>query len=229
MKIALRLITLLPFTFLLGCTQNAQDLSDSFSLALFGHNSPTLTQENVNSIPYASKIIEYGDNSKALIVLAWVEAGSNDAPNTLKWLSASNEMVVTQAGRITKTANFPNSNLIALQSEKRDPLARGLHLSTTPHHWSYTISWHPGYHIQYEAQSRFKVLGEVEKQLPFETKTLLHIEEVVSIPVIEYQSSNHYWLDPESGKVIASEQTIIPNGVTIKLSTGKSYQQEVIQ
>ncbi|MGF1697514.1 YjbF family lipoprotein [Vibrio lamellibrachiae] len=229
MKIAFRLLLLTPLLALLGCTQSSQDLSDSFSLALFGHDSSSITQEQVNNIPYASQVIEFGSNPQVLIVLAWVEHENDQVPEALKWLSANNEMIVTQAGRIIKTANFPNTNLISLRSEKTDPLARGLHLPTTPHHWSYTISWQPGYHIQYEAQSRFEVIGKVEKQLPFEKRALLHVKETVSIPVIEYQSNNHYWLDPKTGNVIASEQTVIPNSATFKLVIGKPYQQEVTQ
>ncbi|MGF1721667.1 YjbF family lipoprotein [Vibrio kyushuensis] len=229
MKTAIRLLLLAPFLILFGCTQSSQDLSDSFSLALFGHEPATLTQNQVNDIPYASQIIEFGNNPQALVVLAWVESGVIQEPQALKWLSANNEMIVTQAGRVTKTANFPNTNLISIKADKTDPLARGLHLPTTPHHWSYTISWQPGYHIEYEAQSRFEVIGEVEKQLPFEKRILLHVKEIVSIPVIKHKSNNHYWLDPSSGEVISSEQTVIPNSATFKLTIAKPYQQEITQ
>ncbi|WP_295899890.1 YjbF family lipoprotein [uncultured Vibrio sp.] len=209
----------------MGCTQSTQDLTDSLALAINGHDSAQITKEQVSGIPYASQIVEFGGNPEALMVLAWAEPGRHQTPIALKWLSANSEMLVTQAGRITKTVNFPDNNLLSIHALKPDPLARGLHLRTTPHHWSYTMSWHPGYHVGYEAESRFEVLGEVTKQLPFDVQTLLHVKETISIPTIDFKTSNHYWLDPQTGRVIASEQTITPNGATFKLYTGKAYQQ----
>lgn len=209
--------------FIIGCTQNTQHLSDSLELALFGPNSPSISQDKINQIPYASIYVKQGDNPQALMVLAWAEPSSIDSFIDLKYLSANNEMLVTTAGRITKTVNLVNGNLTRLHSPTPDPLAMGLQHPDTPRFWEYYISWQPGYHTQYLAQSRFIVLETVAKTLPQGTRELIHVIEKVTIPAIKQHYINHYWLSPSSGEVVASEQTPAPGIDAFEIIIAKPF------
>ncbi|MGD8172424.1 YjbF family lipoprotein [Vibrio sp. TRT 21S02] len=207
-----------------GCTQNMRDLSDSFELAMFGVGDHSITSEMVNQSPYASIYARQGDESPlALLVLAWAEPGLPEQAQALKWLSASEEMLVTQAGRITKTVNLPNSNLISVQATSPDPLKLGLHLASTPKVWTYTLSWQPGYHFGYQVQSQFNVHGIQNKMLPNGERALLYVTEEVRIAAIEQHWQNQYWLDASNGKVVASVQTPAPGITQIALSVAKPY------
>ncbi|WP_240308791.1 YjbF family lipoprotein, partial [Vibrio cholerae] len=71
-----------------GCAKNAQHLSDSLQLAIFGPEQSVISAEKVASIPYASIYIQQNDNPLALMVLAWAEPAKNNTHTALKWISA---------------------------------------------------------------------------------------------------------------------------------------------
>lgn len=227
MKLIGQLLFFLCVSFLAsGCTQNTQSLVDSFDLALFGPESSTISKKTINELPYASIIVTQENNPPALMVLAWAEKQSYIFPAdfpALKYLSANNEMIVTYSGRIIKTINLLEHNLSAIHSQQPDPLTLGLHRANTPHHWQYEISWQPGYHVRYPAQSSFIPEGLVDKKLLFDTQRLLHVREEVSIPVINHHYTNHYWLNPNDGQVVASEQTPAPGMARFKLVVAKPF------
>lgn len=220
-----RCLTLALGMSLLGCTQNAQDLSDTFSLAFSGSPTNEFSSEQVSNIPYASLFIKQGEAPTALTILAWVEKSDNAGPPTMKWLSKQNQLVVTQAGRITKTVNLIGENLTNLRSNTEDPLAIGLNKASTPKDWSYTLSWSPNYYINYPAFSHFEV-GNIEpKKLVNGTRNLLHVVEHVSVPLLKSEITNQYWLDPSTGKVVTSIQTPAPSMPTFILTVAKPYKE----
>lgn len=227
MKLAVQLLFFFSMSFALsGCTQNTQSLIDSFDLAFLGPESMTISKSTVDELPYASIMVTHGNNPPALMVLAWAEESSLLSPSNspaLKYLSANHEMIVIASGRIIKTVNLLEQNLSSIHSLQSDPLALGLHHASTPHHWEYDISWRPGYYLRYTAQSRFIIEGEVEKQLPFGSQRLLHVIEKVSIPKINHHYTNHYWLEPSNGQVVASEQTPAPGMARIELIVTKPF------
>ncbi len=165
------------------------------------------------------------DTPPALLVLAWVEGNSDSIskPAYMKWLSANKELFVTQSGRIVKTVNLPEKNLDRIESELPDPLTLGLNKNTTPKDWSFLISWSPDYHEQYPATSHFEVKQVEPRKLISGTRNLLHVVEYVSIPLINQELVNNYWLDPKSGEVVTSIQTPAPNMPSFTLTTAKPY------
>ncbi|MBT2916410.1 YjbF family lipoprotein, partial [Vibrio anguillarum] len=136
MKFAIRSLFICCGFLITGCTQNTQYFTDSLNLALFGPESLSISQNKINELPYASIYVKQGDNPQALMILAWAEKESSQFqpnPLALKYLSANHEMIVTSAGRITKTVNLLDANLSNIRSQQPDPLAIGLHDSSTPH------------------------------------------------------------------------------------------------
>ncbi|SJN57318.1 putative lipoprotein GfcB precursor [Vibrio ruber DSM 16370] len=214
----------IPLILIGGCSQNARDLSETIQSAFWGSDNHAISPDKVEELPYASLYVRMGENPLALMILTWAEpTNSPEHPANLKWLSANREMLVTQAGRVIKTVNLKEGNLIHLESANIDPLVLGLQKDTTPHSWKYKITWSPGYHTRYQALSTF-TLQEIEnKHLPNGTQALLHVIEQVEIPQIKQQYQNHYWLRPQSGEVIASEQYIFPGSERLTLSLGKRY------
>lgn len=207
-----------------GCAKNAQHLSDSLQLAIFGPEQSVISAEKVASIPYASIYVQQNNNPLALMVLAWAEPAKNNTHTALKWISAGQEMVVTEGGRITKTLNLGGGNLVNIESHSVDPLLLGLHNASTPRYWEFYLSWQPGYHFHYLAQSRFVSEGEQIKQLPNgESRSLLLFNEQITIAALDQQYHNYYWIDPTSGAVVATEQQLAPGLNRYALAVGKSY------
>nr|WP_310592661.1 YjbF family lipoprotein [Vibrio paracholerae] len=209
---------------IMGCSNSSQHLSETMQLAIFGTPAPVISPQKVAGIPYASLYIQQNDNPLALMVLGWAEPTRNNRHPALKWVSAGQEMLVTEGGRITKTLNLDGANLISLESDSTDPLLLGLHRASTPREWHFYLSWQPGYHFRYLAHSQFITLGEQQKQLPNgESRTLLRIDEQITIAALNQQYHNQYWLEPSTGAVIASEQQLAPGTHRYALTVAKSY------
>jgi len=222
----IRFLFPLGFFFLLagltGCSQNANDVSSTLKSAFWGMDPTNISPEQIQKLPYASLSAKLGDNPTALLILTWIENTPN-AP-ILKWLSTNKELIATQHGRIIKTANLRQGNVLSLHASRADPLQLGLQKNTTPREWHYYISWQPGYHWNYQATSVFYVGNKEKKQrLDGKTQQLLHVTEVVTIPVIKQNYTNDYWLDPITGNVIISEQYLYPGSQKMTLSIAKPY------
>ncbi|WP_133406274.1 YjbF family lipoprotein [Parashewanella tropica] len=216
-------VLVLSTLFLSGCSNNTQHFTDTFKLAVFGKEQTKIDHAKVVASPYASLYVKQGENPAALMVLAWAEEGHTKGHPALKWLSSSKEMLMTESGRITKTLKLPNENLVSVHSNKPDPLSLGLHLDSTPRFWRYQISWQPGYHFAYQAESRFILKGKVIKQLPSGLKETLHVIEKVSVPKLSLSYNNDYWIAPKTGEVIASSQIPAPGMQRFELTIGKSF------
>ncbi|NNN45431.1 MULTISPECIES: YjbF family lipoprotein [Vibrio] len=211
---------------LVGCAPQTQQLSETLSVALMGVNDERATAEYAQTLPYASLFVGLENDPNALLVLAWAEPGQGE-PLALKWVSNQQELVVTEAGRITKTANLVVGNILSVTAKTPDPLSLNLLDPNTPTTWWYQLHWQRDQQNYIEpAKSQFSVYGQQEKTLPTGQHTLLLVEENVTLTASQQHYQNRYWLSPSTGRVIASEQYLGPQGARLTLSIAKPFAGE---
>ncbi|MGF1689456.1 YjbF family lipoprotein [Photobacterium japonica] len=217
-----------------GCSQKFNDVNDTMQLALFGNADATLSVDDVNNLPYASLYASIDDGPQAFMVLALAEtaptyahsaenAVANTAPPILKWLSSDKGMLQTQSGRVVKTLNLPQGNVVALRSTETDPLQLGLQRADTPRSWQRQIDWQPGYHTGYQALSHFTQHDNqviLVNQHPIDT---LYFTEEVSVTALDATYTNAFWLHPSTGRVIKSRQKLAPNLPYVDITVLKPF------
>ncbi|WEM41582.1 YjbF family lipoprotein [Photobacterium sp. DA100] len=224
---------------LAGCSQKFKDVNDTVNLAFFGDQDVALNAEEISQLPYASLYARVDDGPQAFMVLAFAENRStlglthhSDLSSTitaehmstqLKWVSADKGMLITESGRIVKTLNLPAGNLVSSDSYQPDPLALGLHLASTPTQWQRTIDWQPGYHFGYPVKSQFVFVSEETLDINGTNKLTKHFVEHVSIPTLNIEYNNHWWIEPNNGMVIKSKQKLAPNLPYIELTLLKPF------
>ncbi len=209
-----------------GCSQNSQDVSDTFQSAFFSSNDQTISTEQINNQPYASLVVQMDDQPQALLILLWVEPSQYTDIPSLKWISANKELLVTRAGRLVKSIDLPAGNLSGVYSLAPDPLSLNLLKPSTPKTWHYTLRWQPGNHFNYPATSTFYLGGLEERLLATGKRELLYVTEQVDIDLLDQHYRNEYWLDPQNGQVISSVQHLYPGSAKIALSQGKPFAGE---
>ncbi|EAS44623.1 YjbF family lipoprotein [Photobacterium profundum] len=226
--------TLLTLTLLLsagitGCSQKFNDVNDTLSVALFGDDDTELASDDVERLPYASLYAQVDDGPQAFMVLALAESALSltpESPNTrtqLKWVSSDKGMLVTESGRLIKSMNLPQGNLIDTYSSQPDPLTLGLQRASTPMYWQRTIDWQPGYHFGYQLTSRFLRQDNAVimiNERPIET---WHFIESVTIDALDTHYQNQFWIDGKTGKVLKSQQTLAPGLPVINMTLLKPY------
>ncbi|NUY57701.1 YjbF family lipoprotein [Salinivibrio sp. EAGSL] len=206
-----------------GCTQRIQDLSDSFKFAYQGFPDAQKSWDEINALPYASLYAQLDNGPRGFMVLAFVEPSDHPSPN-LKWLSGENEMLVTRNGRLVKTVNLVDGNLAATHTDTPDPLSVGLNTLSMPHTWSRTIDWQPGNHSGYRADSTFKRRKLQNISVNGTPVATTHYTEYVTLPALDTQYTNDYWIANDTGKIIKSYQHLAPGLPAVTLTHLKPYQ-----
>jgi len=214
-----------------GCSQKFNDVNDTLSIALFGDNDTELASDDVQRLPYASLYAQVDDGPQAFMVLALAEPAlsltdvslTQNTRTQLKWVSSDKGMLVTEGGRLVKSMNLPQGNLIETYSSQPDPLTLGLQRASTPMHWQRTIDWQPGYHFGYQLTSRFARQDNaviMVNERPVET---WHFIESVTIDALDTHYQNQFWIDGKTGKVLKSQQTLAPGLPVIDMTLLKPY------
>lgn len=211
-----------------GCSNSGSLLAKTMNLALFGPDDSETFIPKIHSSPYANIIVRENDSPNALLVLAWSSTTkygqSIKLPPALKWISSNKELIVTQGGRVIKTINLGHGNLTQLRSTSPDPLILGLQKATTPKQWNYHISWQPGNHHNYQATSTFTNLGTTKIDTPLKgQQQVIAVSESVSIPLLQQSYTNRYWIDPDSGHVIKSQQHLAPTLPVLTITEAKPF------
>ncbi|WBA17108.1 YjbF family lipoprotein [Salinivibrio kushneri] len=206
-----------------GCTQRIQDLSDSFKFAYQGFPDAEKSWDEINALPYASLYAQLDNGPRGFMVLAFAEPSQHPSPN-LKWLSGDHEMIVTRNSRIVKTVNFAEGNLTATQVNSPDPLSIGLATIQMPYTWSRKLDWQPGNHSGYRADSTFKRGKPQNVSVNGTPVATTHYTEDVTLPALDIQYTNDYWIANDTGKIIKSYQHLAPGLPAVTLTHLKLYQ-----
>lgn len=194
--------------------------------AVKGAPDISISKAQLQQSPYASIYAKKAKGSRALLILANaspVRIDANQQDWQLKWLSASREMIETQQGRIMKTTNFIDGNLVHSYSRAVDPLQLGLLNPTTPKTWQRFVDWQPGNYSHIQLNSTFSPAKLEQVEINDEPVTAWHVTEQVEVPQLNISYQNQFWLDPTSQAVIASIQRPAPLISEIEIQLLKPY------
>lgn len=204
-----------------GCTTSTPfSLAlDSLRLALHG-NAVTITRDSASQLPYASMLVSVGDLAPALIVLAKTNGTQR------LWASADHAMLVTQAGRVVKTVGF-RRNLVGVIPAQADPVQTGLHRVEDGQRYRGSIDLMPGYHYGTAVESEFRRLGIETVTILGISYQLLHVTETVQAPELRFHARNDYWVDPNTGFVWQSRQTLGPDMPPVFFAVTKPFARDL--
>lgn len=206
---------------LLGCSQKLSDLSDTVQIAALGYKDAPITKAQIAALPYAAIQFKWGDGPRVLSTLAFAEA------DELKWVTQDEAMIVTQHGRLVRTAGF-NYDVTYTSNLAQDPLPQLLSLwqqgEPEALRWSTEHDWQPGYYSGYQALSRFEYQGTEQVSILEEPVSLVKFTERVTYPKLKVAQENTFWLSPSTGKVIKSQQFIGPGLPAVEITLLKPYQ-----
>ncbi|WP_299999799.1 YjbF family lipoprotein [uncultured Cedecea sp.] len=198
----MRLFALPFFALLAGCTPSQQGVVDTFS-AIWEAKDVTMTDEAIQSLPYASTYFSIDNEPRVFLVLGYIEQGS------LKWLSRDGSIIVTRNGRLVKTANLHSRNLLEVISVTPDPLLEAQSLANGQT-WSRTIRWKEGEQLRSAALTSRFTRAEKDEVLTIAGEAVpcqVWYEEVQSnVPDSRWQ--NIFWVDTRNGQVRQSHQML---------------------
>lgn len=202
MKIPLRAgLSAAAAVLLSGCTSVASTSYETLRLAITGPES-VITADYVNSLdrPALSARLK---QSEALLILASRNEGIDE------WHGRS-QALVTHNGRLTQTAGLPDEADIIAPLAPSDPFLQDLRSVTEDTEVTRLVDF-PGRYLTGVAQTARYRKGPLEiLDIMGEQRSLQRMDEMISMPAISFSATNHYWLDPDTGKVLASAQHLAP-------------------
>ena len=190
MKSSLRLLAVLaPIAVMLtGCAGNDPERD---MLLSFVQNYLTGTHEKVSvsqaaGVPYASLGLEFGSGPQVLLVLGMGRGGERD------WYAGEAIFVRTQAGRVLRTAGFPND----LGGISLAPGVPG-----QANEIAYTVDLPDMAVFGAAAQCMRTQAGDETLRILETNIATRHIVERCEVPAIDWKFNNDYWVDPADGYV----------------------------
>ncbi len=190
---------------LASCSNSStiQSMTESFKLATSGFEDVPVTRAQVSELPYASIGAKIGKGPKSFLVLGKIDR------QQLHWFSADRVVLVTEHGRLSKVAGLER-NLSRTLWTNPDPLT--LPVDTNPLPKSIRlVDIMPGDFFQIPIEATYTIKGsETITILGLEYKTRL-IEETCSAPLLDWQFTNRFWQDVDTGFIWRSEQFLTPD------------------
>lgn len=189
--------------FIAGCSQQSNNYVETIKLVTLGTPDVTVSAQTIADIPYPSAYLTVGDLPRAFVVLAFEEQ------QQLKWISADRNLFVYEQGRLVKTVGLP-SDLRWMSDRSRDPLRSALSIPATGQSWQYSAEWSKDDESGHQLQATLFRREQESKEILGKSVSLLHLEEQVQDLQTGERWSNHFWIDPQGGAVLVSQQQLGP-------------------
>jgi len=160
-----------------------------------------ISPEVIESIPYASSLINFKKSPKSLIIL------QSKQKDTYTWVSSDNRHFLTKDGRVVGTMGLPND----LYKINRPNISfkEMLNKVGLMNYVAYYSFKKPSLN-NLRVEISVKVIGNEKINIFREEKDLILVEERLFSKKINWKRTNRFWIDPKTYFVWKSEQNISP-------------------
>lgn len=196
-----RLAILLVCLLLQACSDTTKGLGSSLWRSVAGDDGIQLTNDDIQSMRYASQYMSVNNGPQIFVVLAYDENGQQ------KWVTQDRAMVVTEHGRIVKTTGL-GDNLQQVTNLASDPLVKANQIVDGVS-WTRQMAWTEHQQVRMAtAQSTFTWDGTDTLKIADSTTPVRVLDEEVTASGKTWH--NRFLIDAE-GQIRQSKQTIGPD------------------
>lgn len=200
MRTLLRAGAIPLFMLLAGCNSMTATSYDTLRVAIFGPES-IVTTDYVNSLEVPALVVQLGQ-TEALLVQAASTQGLSE------WHGLE-QMLVTHNGRLVQSAGLPLQADVITALLPDDPFLNDLRQMPTRSVTRLVDMPMRNLHsLPQHAEYRMGPLQAIE--IMGSRRMLQRIDESVNMPGLGLRATNYFWIEPETGKVVASKQHLDP-------------------
>ena len=193
--------------FIISCAQNPNIAPSSYSTIVTLISDNLFKKENgispeiIESIPYASSLINFEKSPKSLIIL------QSKQRDTYTWVSSDSRVFLINKGRVIGTMGLPND----LYKINRPDITfkEILNAAGLINYVAYYSFKKPSLN-NLKVEVTVKVVGSKKINIFREEKDLILVEERLVSKKINWKRTNRFWVDPKTYFVWKSEQNISP-------------------
>lgn len=191
-----------------GCNSLMSASMQTLKASVSGPDSVELTRAQVEAVPYP-QILVTTVSSEGVMAMTRRRGGLEF------WVASGNQVLLMRDGLVVRSVGLGVS-LDGTRFNGESPFKRGLqHLPDgyTSTRW---IDIYDGYRVGIAVNSRFSTHDVERIRILDKEYTLLRIDEQVDAPDLNFSATNHYWVDPQDGFVMRSEQHLTPQ-ISLKI------------
>lgn len=187
-----------------GCSQLGQATIETVGEAVSSRSAKTPVQAEVDANSFAKLWLEIPELGSAVMVLG------RSVDNRRFWATSSQQVLVESDGLVVRSSGLPQ-NLGASHWEGFNPFAHGLHRLPENTTAARVIDWMPGYYAGVRLLTRYSRPQVTAIDINGVSTRVLYIEEyLLAEAPARFRATNYFWVDPDNGKVLRSEQQLTP-------------------
>ena len=187
---------------LCGCSPLMQGSIDTFKASVLNAKPLQLTAADVAAVPYA-QILVTTPSSQGVMAKVRQQGGLQF------WVASGKQVLLMRDGLVVRSVGLEPS-LDGTRFDGESPFKRGLqHIADgeTSTRW---IDIYKGEQVGLAVNSRFRRKGLETVTILGQPHALQRIDEAFEIPALGFSATNRFWVRPDDGLVLQSQQYLTP-------------------
>ena len=187
---------------LCGCSPLMQGSIDTFKASVLSAEPLHVTADDVAAVPYAQILVTTPSSQGVM-------AKVRQHGDLQFWVASGKQVLLMRDGLVVRSVGLEPS-LDGTRFDGESPFKRGLqHIADgeTSTRW---IDVYKGEQVGLAVNSRFRRKGLETVTILGQPHALQRIDEAFEIPALGFSATNRFWVRPDDGLVLQSQQYLTP-------------------
>ena len=202
MKILRNRSCLVACLLLCGCSPLMQGSLDTFKAAVQGVEPLQLTSADVTTVPYAQILVTTPSSEGVMARL-------RQQGDLQYWVASGKQVLLMRNGLVVRTTGL-QPGLDGTRFDGQSPFKRGLQHVVDGERSTRWIDIYQSQQVGLAVNSRFVRKGLETVTILDKPYVLQRIDEKFESPALGFSGTNHFWVRPEDGVILQSEQYVTP-------------------
>ena len=187
---------------LCGCSPLMQGSIDTFKASVLSAEPLQLTAANVVEVPYAQILVTTPSSEGVMAKL-------RQQGDLQFWVASGKQVLLMRDGLVVRSVGLEPS-LDGTRFDGESPFKRGLQHIADGYTSTRWVDIYKGEQVGLAVNSRFRRKGLETLTILGQSHALQRIDEAIEIPALGFSATNRFWVRPDDGLVLQSEQYLTP-------------------